>query len=235
MIKNVVLALASIGALFSGFGMVSAFEAHTINVTAHVENALQLSGTEINMGGSAASARVFPEEWLVTQFTIFFSESFCADAQTRVKKVDYDLFVTDKPGDEFKWLGDAMYIGIDVALDANKFPVAAGGALVPVDPDGTATRPILVVSGTLNKGTGTAECPNNTADIITIGLDVPVFEGFYNQYTDVPGCVLEVESSPKKPSGLCTPSVILTDDRNVETGIKLGVDIIIQVSRIYLS
>jgi hypothetical protein len=40
MIKKGLLALVATVALFSGVGMVSAFESHLVNVTAHVENAV---------------------------------------------------------------------------------------------------------------------------------------------------------------------------------------------------
>ena len=59
MIRNVTLALVSIVSLFSGIGMVSAFEAHTINVTAHIENAIQVDTNHLSLGGDA----VFPEEF----------------------------------------------------------------------------------------------------------------------------------------------------------------------------
>jgi hypothetical protein len=55
-----------------------------------------------------------------------------------------------------------------------------------------------------------------------LALDTPVFEGYYNPWTDV----------PVKPSGLDAPTVILTGDRNVPDGIMLGVDLKIQVTDI---
>jgi hypothetical protein len=68
--------------------------------------------------------------------------------------------------------------------------------------------------------------PYNLNDIITIGLDTPVFEGYYNKYTDpIP-----------KPSGLDAPTVIIlkTDtDRYFPEGVTLGVDIKIQITDIY--
>jgi len=63
----------------------------------------------------------------------------------------------------------------------------------------------------------------NLNDTITLGLDVPVFQGYYNELTDV----------ATKPSGLDAPTVILTGDRNVPTGITLGMDLKIQVTDIW--
>ena len=41
--KKVLLGLAALLMVSSGVAMVSAYEAHTVNVTAHVENAIALS------------------------------------------------------------------------------------------------------------------------------------------------------------------------------------------------
>jgi hypothetical protein len=66
----------------------------------------------------------------------------------------------------------------------------------------------------------------NFLDVITIGLDVPVFEGYWNSLTDV----------DPKPSGLSAPTVVILEsdtDRYFPDGIDLGVDIKIQVTRIW--
>lgn len=250
MIKRGLIALAALVALISGVSAVSAFEAHTINVTAHVENALLITSPHIDMGGYLdgfifKTGAVFPEEWIIKEVDVTFSESFCKLAQTRVEKVDYQVWVTDKPG--FLWLGDALYLGKDLVVPADKFPEFANppGKMVPVDPPGPLLaslpsiagpnnpRPILVLSGTLNKGAETDDCPGNLRDTISIGLDVPVFDGFYNKFTDVAGCNPAISTGPKKPSRLCVPSVVLTGDRNVPDGIDLGVDLIVQVTKIY--
>jgi hypothetical protein len=65
--------------------------------------------------------------------------------------------------------------------------------------------------------------PNiNSADLITIGLDAPVFEGYYNPLTD----------PEPKPSGLNDPTLIImkNDPRWNPDGVDLGVDIKIQVT-----
>jgi hypothetical protein len=55
--------------------------------------------------------------------------------------------------------------------------------------------------------------------IWVLAMDVPVFEGYYNEWTDV----LE------KQSGLDKPTVILTGERNVPEGITLSTSLKIQV------
>ncbi len=54
--KKILLGLSALVMVLSGVAMVSAYEAHLINVTAHVENALEVDTTPIDFG------TVFPEE-----------------------------------------------------------------------------------------------------------------------------------------------------------------------------
>lgn len=232
MIKRGLLTLTFLGALFSGMGMVSAFEAHTINVTAHIENAMGLSSYQIHFG------TVFPEEWLVQQRVINVSSSFCDQDQFRVTVIEYDIWVQNKPLPPghpnypglYPWLGDALYIGIvedaqntDPAI---RFPVGVGsGVLASVDPTGTAPRPILVLSNSLHKFSQ-ANQSWDLSDLLIVGLDVPVFEGFWNSLTDV---------NPK-PSGLSGPTVVIEEsdtDRWNPDGVDLGADIVVQITDIH--
>lgn len=74
----------------------AAFEAHVINVTAHIDNALEVSPQEIDFGN------VYPEEVLQDSFTVEMSESFLDEEQTRVDKIDYKLVQKPKPkGDPY--------------------------------------------------------------------------------------------------------------------------------------
>jgi hypothetical protein len=62
-------------------------------------------------------------------------------------------------------------------------------------------------------------------DFVCVAIDVPVFEGFYNYYTD-----------PKpKPSGLDRPTWIVPDEHpNYDPeGMDFGLDIKIQVTNIW--
>jgi len=231
--KRGLMAMATMVALFSGVGMVSAFEAHAINVTAHVENAVGLDQEVIAFG------TVFPEEWRLNKFDVRISESFCAPSQTRHTQIFYEVWVVEKPdpdnlsgGDNtgvYPWLGDAMYLAVDTTV-AN--PKAAD-----FTPVGTGTPPILMnminqnldppalsTTQSLNKAD-----PFDEVDTIKMGLDVPVFEGFWNDKTDV----------DSKPSGLPEPTVVILktdEDRYFPEGedpamnpIILGADIVIQV------
>jgi len=79
--KKILLGLGATVAVIAGIAAFSAYEAHVINVTAHIENALAVSTKEIAFG------TVFPQEYTEEQFTISLSSSFMAE--DRVDDVDY--------------------------------------------------------------------------------------------------------------------------------------------------
>lgn len=221
--KKVVLVLGALVIVLSGVAMVSAYEAHVVNVTAHVENAMDVRATEIDFG------TVFPEEWLLKEFTLGTSDSFCAESQDRVGRIWYSIYVEWKPitgtPNYYPWLGDALYIGID---SQNPLPAGAGGDLVyvgdpPAGTPGTAAKWVMDAPRPLEKfdyGAGF-----NLNDTITVALDVPVFEGYYNQLTDV----------ALKPSGLDDPTLVILETdiaRYFPDGVDLGLDLKIQVTGI---
>jgi hypothetical protein len=175
---------------------------------------------------------VFPEEWVIKEFKVGVSTSFCDCYQIRVLNIDYDVYVVPKVLSEgppvvyYPWLGDALYIGVD-AID--KWPTTAThpgpGDLVPV---GTGQPPVLVISDSLTKPRfGHPGDPDDQTDTITVGIDTPVFEGYWNELTDL------LANPNGKPSGLDQPTVVLKGDRNVPDGITLGADIVIQITRIW--
>ena len=81
--KRLVLGVIAIGAVLVMVPMLAAFEAHVVNVTAKIENALFVHPQSIQYG------TVFPQEHLLSDFFLTFSNSFSVDSQTRVGKVDY--------------------------------------------------------------------------------------------------------------------------------------------------
>lgn len=85
MTKRILLSLLVLAALAAGVIGMSAFEAHVINVTAHIENALTVVTTPIDFGA------VFPQESLVSQpFAVDLSSSFLNN-QGRVGEVNYKI------------------------------------------------------------------------------------------------------------------------------------------------
>ena len=86
MIKKTLIILASILTVGIGITVMSAFEAHVINVTAHIENALKVMPFEdLNFG------TVFPQEHLEKRIWITTSKSFCNSTQRRVLNIDYKI------------------------------------------------------------------------------------------------------------------------------------------------
>jgi hypothetical protein len=227
-VKKVILGLGALIMVVSGVAAVSAYEAHTVNVTAKVENATYCGAPVLGI----RYGTVFPEEWIVKDFAIGVSTSFCEwPDQHRVFEIDYKVWLAQKPG--YKWLGDCLYIGVDVTDPAMRYPRDTGGELDPVGA-GT-TLPILVVSdGYLRKGVPGVD-PGDPDDIIYVGLDVPVFNDAYNPTTDALAC------PDGKPSHRDTPTVVITPtdywgrwaDYDATGEVNLGADLVIQVTRIY--
>ncbi len=85
--KKILIGGAALGAVLIAMPMFAAFEAHVVNVTATIENALSVDVKEIEFG------TVFPQEALDKTFGIALSGSF--RAEDRVDDVDY--FLRQKP------------------------------------------------------------------------------------------------------------------------------------------
>ena len=65
--------------------LMAAYEAHVINVTAHIENALKVTPDDLVFG------TVFPQEYHEKRIWITTSSSFCAIDQRRVLNIDYNI------------------------------------------------------------------------------------------------------------------------------------------------
>lgn len=85
--KKIILGTVALVAMTAGVAGMSAFEAHVINVTAKIENALNVPIEEIKFG------TVFPQEALDRFFDVSLSQSFIAE--DRVDDVEY--VVRQKP------------------------------------------------------------------------------------------------------------------------------------------
>ena len=91
--QKILLSLIAIIAVVSGVAALSAYEAHVINVTAKIENALRIipPDRELNFG------TVFPQEYFQKSFFVTTSDSFCETDQTRVLQIDYKIVQKPKP------------------------------------------------------------------------------------------------------------------------------------------
>src|SRR3989304_1877776 len=79
--KKILLSLGALAAVMIALPMFSAFEAHVINVTATIENALRVDASEIKFG------TVLPQEHMNQPLVIGLSDSFIAE--DRVDDVNY--------------------------------------------------------------------------------------------------------------------------------------------------
>ena len=85
--KKILLGIAAVGVTLVGASMFAAFEAHVVNVTATIENALSVPVEPISFG------TVFPQEQLERTLPISLSGSFLTE--TRVDDVQY--IIRQKP------------------------------------------------------------------------------------------------------------------------------------------
>lgn len=236
--KKIVFILAAATMVASGVAAVSAYEAHLINVTAHVENALTIpvgeTGTlDIDFG------TMFPEEWRKIHRDIALSASALEEVEAgNLISVTYEVWAEWKPVPQtdpatvvlpvvldaagnpyYAWLGEVLYIGINMVqepLNVSNMHLV-GPALTVVG----GAQPVLLDYTAVGSGTLSSTLTNNIPDLLGVGIDAPVFAGFYNALTDV---------DPKQ-SGLSVPTWIIpqSDPRWIPSGVDLGLDLKIQV------
>src|SRR3990167_11272254 len=102
--KKLILGLSAILVALAVVPMFAAFEAHVINVTATIENALYVHPESRNFG------TMFPQEYKGMGIFVTFSESFSAENQQRVDDVDYVIKQKPKPRPEY-----VSEVGLDAA------------------------------------------------------------------------------------------------------------------------
>ena len=180
--KKAILVFAALLMVVSGVAAVSAYEAHVVDIKAHVENALGVP-YEADFG------TVFPQE--VVELNIHFgvSNSFCDASQMRVSDLHYAIYWEDKPIKEgcvdadndtffeplYPWLvlsdGDPGD-GNDGLSSSNMTPgwvpaaAVAWGELFKIIPEPAAGK------------TG------DLCDYWHLTFSVPVFDKWYNPTTD---------------------------------------------------
>ncbi len=102
--KKLILGIAGFLTVLALMPMFAAFEAHVVNVTATIENALSLPIADPIKFGT-----VFPQEKLEEHLRINLSNSFLDPNQTRVDTVNY--FIRQKPKCALSWwIGGKNYI-----------------------------------------------------------------------------------------------------------------------------
>jgi hypothetical protein len=256
-LKKAILIIAALMLVVSGVAAVSAYEAHIINVKAHVENALTVSGD-----GDMHLGTIFPEEFFITHHQISLSSSFLAvkdlepgvpDPNARVNAVKLAIYAEEKPeyNDQGEFVGYYPWMGMFTFVRFTQVDTNADGVLNLADDDPAVPEDNWVLIGP-KPNTGASPNPEVKGPITTfvlgvqdetpqrqinsiplvIAVDAPVFEGYYNEWTDV-----EV-----KQNGLSTPTYKVPrklpngDDNpqhNDGKGSDWGIDIKIQVIDIF--
>jgi len=92
-IKKIFLSLATIALVVVSAALAAAWEAHVINVTAHIENALRV----LPLNGELEFGTVFPQEYHEKSLYVTTSTSFCNPNQRRVLNIKYKIVQKPKP------------------------------------------------------------------------------------------------------------------------------------------
>jgi hypothetical protein len=222
--KKAIFILAALMMLVSSVAAVSAYEAHLINVTAHVENALTVNTANVSFG------TVFPQEYIKYHRSIRLSDSAnttLGEAPGDLDSVEYGIYAEWKPvpagltptpvvldgSDEYySWLGEWLWVGLDASQDPFFITGLTWVGAAPSGPPGATAGPI--VTGNLTA--------NNKSDLLGIAILAPVFENYYNALTDTKPGWWPSQWQP----------IPNTDPRHVPDGVDLGLDLKIQVTKI---
>jgi hypothetical protein len=217
-VKKALLIIGALMMVVSGVAAVSAYEAHILNIKAHVENAL-IVPLEKDLG------IVFPEEIVETNIQFGLSESF--RAQERVSDVDYALFWYRKPVPDGvavcqpEEIAGMMYyqdLAPYLTLQPPSEPIdglGPGGYAGPV-----GAPPAI--------GHGNLSTPSDLIDTWHLVFDVPVFREWYNPTTDP-----NPDPNILEPDQYCVVNETVTENGYTVEGLvphaDLGADLKIQV------
>jgi hypothetical protein len=244
-LKKAILIVAALMLVASGVAAVSAYEAHVINVKAHVENALEVGiqgePTEINFGV------MFPEEWNKIKRRIGLSTSAEDELGTEVgdlTRVEFKLFaewkaIPQDPAptpypepvvdignvDYYAWIGEWLWVAYPAATQNPGVPMADPSEWTNVGsaPAGMAKE--------IGDGTAVYQLPTAAGDYAEF-LDVlflaPCFEGYYNEHTDIKPDWWPTKWATPGP----WPLILKGDARWIPAGVDLGCDLKVQVVNI---
>ena len=137
--KKILLSVVAMGAVAVSLVGLSAFEAHVINVTAKIENALSVSTDSIDFG------TVFPQEHLNKPLNVQLSGSFLTE--DRVDDVEY--FIRQKPKCGWTLNNGELLLGLPTATGHLVVDQATGGVTVECPDPGNPLRPDGSVYGVL--------------------------------------------------------------------------------------
>lgn len=229
--KKILSALIGITVLVGGIVAVSAYEAHIINVTAHIENALKVHP----LTGILAFGTMFPQEYRTRTMTVTTSDSFCQPTQRRVLNIDYKI--VQKPKCQSDTITDKssplLYKPLDYATEECPQGYHKMPSLCPylsktpkqIDPTPYTDHGVSAFhdpSDPLSIATGTINKDHDIGDDWIIDLPVPCFKGYCAQ--DWP------EFVEKYNPDVDPHDYELVGDPN---GTDLGCDLWVEVTKIY--
>ena len=197
--KKAILILGALLMVVSGVAAVSAYEAHAINIFAHVENALTVDLVDDD-DGKLDYGTVFPQEWYCDIITVNLSESaesILGTGTGNLTSVDYKMkgeYKSDGAGDWYMWIGEYVWLKAGATVTC---PTEGGGAgslsgwsQVGAQPE-TNWKPGMGMGKPDPFTTGTSGIGGEqTLDANTLGQEVgvlflaPCFHDFYNAETD---------------------------------------------------
>jgi len=182
--KKILLGLGALVALVAGVATISAYEAHVINVTAHIENALSVDAKELLFG------TVFPQEYLTRDFNITLSQSFMAEPTA--DDVNYVIAQKPKPGYPNSL---CPFLSKTDADPDDENDTSYPSYFVPASTDASGAP---IPAHCINPGPDAfgklAKSQNDTTDVWTVDLKVPPVLGTVGQ--DWPaGCPTVPEDS----------------------------------------
>lgn len=231
--KKILFTIISAVVVVSGIAALSAFEAHIINVTAHIENSLSVNTYEIEFG------TVFPQEKLEQSLNIYLSDSF--SDQERVDLIDYKIVQKPKPLDPqnaewcHNWVTqNGLLAPIEPGFDlfSNKeylekcYPPLCFYLSKEPDNNPANDTGLPAYHRLTDIAYGTLQTGEDPSDQWTIDLDVPCFKGQCAQEWQHPGweppaelneatfgCDLWVEVTGISEGGECVPTTEICNDR----------------------
>lgn len=125
--KKILTGIVVAGFAVAAIPLFSAFEAHVVNVTARIENALGVTTEAIDFG------TVFPQEHLEQPLVVALSDSFLAESNAD----DVDYFIRQKP--KCALTADYGETLVGPTWTGHVFPGSSDGELITnFDPDNTA-------------------------------------------------------------------------------------------------
>lgn len=181
--KKILLILGSLFVVIAGVIVISAGEAHIVNVTAHIENALKVSP----LTGELEFGTVFPEQYKEKRIFITTSDSFCQPSQRDFLSIDYQIVQKAKcigPTGDYKpvdWATHQCPVGYKemplLCPYLSKTPVY-------IDPLPYTDHGVLAFHNLAEIAIGTINKDHDLLDEWKIDLPVPCFNGYCSQDYD---------------------------------------------------